>query len=139
MKRFFGKYCKAYLIRPTIYKTVTKLLLTAVFGGIWSRFGNKYGFFSPILHITSSFTVIFAVLAWFSFLRLDGVRLPRIKNRRKKKKRMHTMSDLTDHLDTEIIPFEELDEDERDFCSMLSSLVCFALCLLISAVLILID
>jgi hypothetical protein len=129
------KFLKSYLIRPIIYKTVTKLLVAVVIGGVWDRFCNTRGYLSAALTVASIFAVIFAVMAWFTFLRLDGVHIPRLKlPKSKKKQRMQTLSDLTDHLDTELVPFEELAEDERDFCSLVSSLLCFLICLIVSVV-----
>lgn len=134
MKKKLKQYCHAYMIRPIVYKTLMKSILSLVICGLWDRFCNQAGLFSARVHCASILFILFAVQAWFTFLRLDGVNLPRLpKRKRHKNTRAHT-GDIGDYGDTEIIPFEELQEDERDVCVLVSALIC-ALVLLLAALL----
>ena len=57
---------------------------------------------------------------------MDGLRIPRMKFIRPKKKAdaIRNMSDMTDHVDDELgVTFDELEEDEKDFCSLAANLI----------------
>ena len=129
LKNRIKKIYKSYMLRPTIYMIITKLLIVLLVGGLWAKFGNTLGLFSAAVHVSSGFAVIYAALAWFAFLRLDGVKLPRLKPKQKKRRqRKQSTADLIDHLDTEIKTYDELLPEEFDVCSLFSSL---ATCLLL--------
>ena len=73
--------------------------------------------------------VLFAVLAW---LRYDGLKIPHAKlPRMKRKDPPFLTNDIADHLDDDIILFDDLEKEEQDVCVLLAdvllALVCFAL------------
>ena len=81
--------------------------------------------------------LIYALLAWIAWLRLNGARLPRLLmlrvNPRKKPARMY--GDMIDYVDEHPpVTFEELEDEEKDLCILGADVICFAAFLLASAV-----
>ena len=121
------KYRKPELIRPIIYKAFTMLAVAAVLALLWDRLVNTAGFYSARTHVLPIFGVFFLILAWFCFLRLDGVRLPSLrKNQKKNRKQTGSMMDA---VGTEPENDEELSRGERDFCSLAAALLSGIFCL----------
>ena len=59
-------------------------------------------------------------------LRLDGVTIHHLAEEFKdmgKKKKRHATKSIVDYADERIVSFEELEPEERTYCSMLSNLV----------------
>ena len=72
---------------------------------------------------------LFALLAFVAYLRLDGLKMPRLLalrvNPRKKRSRMY--GDMADYLEDSPDPvFEDLEDDEKDACLIAADLVCCA-------------
>ena len=64
--------------------------------------------------------------AWVDYLRLDGVTIHHLAEEFKgmgKKKKRHATKSIVDYADERIVSFEELEPEERVFCSLLSNLV----------------
>ncbi len=73
------------------------------------------------------FSALFALFAFVAFLRLDGVKLPRLMtlriNPRKKRSRMY--GDMADYLEDSPDPaFEDLEDEEKDACLIAADLAC---------------
>ena len=117
-KKLFQKY----MIRPTVYKAFSRFILALTASLLWDRFVN-----TAQLNMRAwafvFFGVLFIVSAWLCYLRLDGVKLPRIKKPEVKKKPVIRYGDLPDYVDEEIISFGELEEDERDLCCLIADVV----------------
>lgn len=123
-----------YLLRPIIYLTAFRLMVAAIFTLILVRFVRN----GPAPNMIAGFlAVFFALLAYLVYLRMDGLRIPRVKYIRPKKKAdplRHTTS-MTDHTDDEPgVAFDELEDDEKDFCSLMANLICLAAFLIASFV-----
>lgn len=113
------------MIRPLIYHCTTKLTVSLALCLVWNRWFNQkhhYGLVESAFFVAA---VLFFMLAWFQYLRLDGVSisLPRKKKEGKKK---HITRDIVDFADEKIISFAELEEDERTVCRLLGNLICGA-------------
>ena len=129
MKKIFGIYRK-FMFRPTLYKTVTKLAACAVIILLWDRYLNiwevsiwEYGCFCV--------GGIVALLAWFEYLRLDGMIVHHlIEDIRPKKKERHRSKDIADFVDEKIVSYSELEPEERALCRLLSDLLCGGLLLI---------
>ena len=70
--------------------------------------------------------VILLAWAWVDYLRLDGVTIHHLAEELKdmgKKKKRHATKSIVDYADERIVSFEELEPEERVFCSLLSNLV----------------
>lgn len=127
MKRWLRKHIKGYMVRVMIYQAFNRLLIGATLALLWNRFsGIALG--QP--RFSWSFIVagmFFAVLCWMTYLRMDGLRIPRMdKNpfHRRKKPIISSYGDMSDHMDDEIIQYEELESEEKDICLLVSNGVC---------------
>ena len=123
------------MLRPMIYMTFTRFII-ALFVVLLADFFisqnvghdvKKNAFF------LCSF--VFALLAVISWLRLDGVKLPKFMmmrvNPSKKPSRMY--GDMIDYFEERPgISFDELDEKEQDICILAADLFCFLAFLLIA-------
>ena len=128
-KKITGLY-KSYMIRPIIYKSVTKISIALAAVMLWNRWINKEalmtlgdGFFAVGLMVM--------LLAWFSYLKLDGIRVP-LQPEKKEKKKRHRMYDIIDFADEEVISFDELETNEQDACKLASSLITGVLFLVVA-------
>ena len=112
------------MFRPTLYKTVTKLAVCAVIVLLWDRYLNPLGF-SVLEYGCFCVGGIIALLAWFEYLRLDGMVVHHLnEDIRKKKKERHRSKDIVDFVGEKIISYDELEPEERALCRMLSDLLC---------------
>ena len=78
--------------------------------------------------------MVFALLAVIAWLRLDGVKLPKLMmmrvNPSKKPSRMY--GDMIDYIEERPgISFDELDEQEKDLCILAADVFCFLIFLMI--------
>ena len=78
--------------------------------------------------------VCFVLLAWIAWLRLDGVRLPKLMMKRVniRKKPVRSYGDMIDYIDEQPVTFDDLDDAEKDVCCLLSDLACAAVFLVVS-------
>lgn len=124
MKKIFSMY-KSYMLHAIIYKTVTRASVTAVLCLLWDRYVSD-GLFTLWQAPALLMGVVLLAWAWVDYLRLDGVTihymLEEFKNPKRKKKHYATKS-IVDYADERIVSFEELEPEERTFCSMLSNIV----------------
>lgn len=128
-----GIYQK-YMLRPLIYMTAYRTMVALIVLLLIDRFVPN----GPEVRMTATFlAMVFALLAYLVFLRMDGLRIPRMKYIRPKKKPdpMRNFGDMADHTDDEPgVTFEELESDEKDFCSMVASLINLVIFLVVSFV-----
>ena len=69
---FIQKWIKNYMIRPIVYKTVTKISIGVVLALLWDRFINRNQMLSMVEYAFFCIGVIMMALAWFQYLKLDG-------------------------------------------------------------------
>lgn len=116
------KNYKNYMLRPIIYMTATRLMAALIFLLAVARLVPS----GPAPAMIAAFlTVLFALFAFLVYLRMDGLRIPRVKYIRPKKKKdpmRHTFS-MSDYTDEEPVSFEDLEPEEKDFCSLVCNLV----------------
>lgn len=127
------KIFQPYMIRPTVYQCATKLSVALVLALLWDRFINVDGIFAMVRDAFLVVGIFFVMLAWFQYLRLDGLKLSKASSENKKKKR-HITKDIVDFADEKIISFAELDDEERLVCRLLGDVVCGILFLVPSLV-----
>ena len=122
------KKLRKHLSRPFIYMTFTRFLLALTAALLLDFFIS-----SPLRDIRAyAFMVlvaVFAVLAWIAYLRLDGMKLPKLMmlrvNPRKKPTIMY--GDMSDYTDEPVVTFDELEDDEKDICILGADLCCCVL------------
>lgn len=136
LKGFFHKFYNEDLLRPIIYKSFARFVYGLTIALIWNKLVNISGFVTARGFAFPIIGVFFLVLAWFCYLRLDGVNVPRIFKDRSKKKRskIYGYGDIVDYADQHIVSFEELNEDQRELCILIADLVCGVLFLLIALI-----
>ena len=123
MKEIFGIY-KKYMFRPILYKTVTKLVIGIVLVLLWDRYINTFGLPAAEYGCFCIGGIIFP-MAWFEYLRLDGMVLSHLNDKKqKKKKKRHSSSDMADFVDEQVVSYSELEPEERALCRLLSDLLC---------------
>lgn len=124
MKEIFSVY-KKYMLRPIIYKMITRASIVAVIMLVWDRYVSD-GHFTMWQAPGLLCGVALLGWAWVGYLKLDGMTvhhlLEDIKNGGRKKK-YHPTRSIVDFADEKIISFEELEPNERTFCSMMANLL----------------
>ena len=117
-----------YMIRPTIYKCVTKISIAFTASLLWERYIGKCGMRGMVEQAFFVAGFYFVVLSWMEYLKMDGVKVHFLLEERQKKKKpkRHSQADIADFADEKVISFEELEEDERIVCKFLSDIICFA-------------
>lgn len=126
MKQWLKKHLKPYMIRPTVYKAFSYFLTALVVVLFWNRFVNKGGS-SPMSHAYTILGMFFFAAAWFNYLRLDGIKISvmsLLPIGTPKKRASGPFSDMSDHIDTEVVSFQELGQEERDTCCLLANIIC---------------
>lgn len=125
MKRIFSIY-KPYMLHAIFYKGVTRLSVAAAACLVWENFVSD-GIFTlwegPVLVCG----ITFLAWAWMGYLSLDGLSPRRLftagRAPEKSKKRRHATSSMVDYADEHIVSFDELEPEERTFCSLATNLV----------------
>ena len=134
LKAFFYRFYNEDLLRPIIYKSFARFIYGLTVALLWDRFVNLSGFVTARGFAFPVIGAFFLMLAWFCYLRLDGVKVPRLFKDAPKKKRskIHSYGDIADYADQHIVSFEELNEEQRELCILMADLVCGVLFLLIA-------
>ena len=134
MKKWLQKHFKGYMIRPTVYRAVTYFLLALVVVLIWNRFINARPM--PLSYAFTIVGIFFLASAWLSYLRLDGVNIPLLTlvPIGRKQRPLSGLADMSDYMDTDIVPFEELTKDEQNICCLLANIICGTVYLVLSLV-----
>jgi len=117
------------LIRPTVYRTVSKCAIMLTLVLLWDRYINNVEL--PVARDACFVAaLVFFGLAWLAYLRLDGLKLPhlteeqkKLREERKRRKRRPLTGDIVDYADEHIVPFDELSEEGQMACTLLSNLV----------------
>ena len=124
------------MIRPLVYKVFTRGILALFAAQLVHRFapsGASLASFSNLSLLLGLLFSLFCLLAW---LRLDGFRIPQLKLPRMKRKDPPFLTgDMADHIDDDIVSFDDLSEDEQNLCVLLADLILAVLCLILAAVL----
>ena len=68
--------------------------------------------------------VLLFVLAWFSYLGLDGLEAPvahlKILNKKQKSSRKRT-NDMIDYVEEDVVTLDELSDEDRHVCKLISN------------------
>lgn len=127
------KLLKKYMIRPIIYKSITRCSIALVAILLWNRFID-----SELLAMRDGSVVaafILFMFGWFSYLRLDDVKMNLMsKDTKKKKTKRHWKTSMVDFVDEHIVTFDELTEEEQRVCLMIADVASGGLFLMISIV-----
>ena len=135
MKKWINRFHRD-LLRPLIYKIFTRGIL-ALFAAQLVHFFVPASWplsrFSNLALLLGGLFLLFTVLAW---LRMDGLNLPQLKLPRMKRKDPPFLTgDLADHLDDDLVSFDDLDAEDQAFCVFLADALLALLCLALALVL----
>ena len=135
MKKWINRFHRD-LLRPLIYKIFTRGIL-ALFAAQLVHFFVPASWplsrFSNLALLLGGLFLLFTVLAW---LRMDGLNLPQLKLPRMKRKDPPFLTgDLADHLDDDLVSFDDLDAEDQAFCVFLADALLALLCLGLALVL----
>ena len=134
MKKILAIY-KAYMVRPILYQCVTRCAVALAAVLVWDRFVP-----SSLLAVRDgclAAAVILLMMAWFVYLKLDGMMVHHLlEDRRKKKKKTKRRvgGDIADYVDEHIVSFDELEEGEQTACRLAADLLAAALFLAASLI-----
>ena len=134
MKKILAIY-KAYMVRPILYQCVTRCAVALAAVLVWDRFVP-----SSLLAVRDgclAAAVILLMMAWFVYLKLDGMMVHHLlEDRRKKKKKSKRRvgGDIADYVDEHIVSFDELEEGDQTACRLAADLLAAALFLAASLI-----
>ena len=136
MKKFKEIY-EPYMLRPMIYMTFTRFVLALFIVLLADFFISQSVGHSVKKDAFFLCAFVFALLALIAWLRLDGVKLPKLMmmrvNPSKKPSRMY--GDMIDYIEERPgIGFDELDDQEKDLCILIADLFCFIVFLIIAVI-----
>ena len=121
MIRWLKAHFSRDMIRPLIYKIFTRAVLALFAAELFHFFAPAdwpVSRFSNLALILAFIFVLGAVIAW---LRLDGMRIPQFKlPRMKRTDPAFLTGDMADHIDDDIVKFDDLDKEEQDVCFLLA-------------------
>jgi len=136
MKKWRDKI-QPYMLRPFIYMTFTRFLLALCLLLLINFFYSKSAGRVILPTVMLLGGIAFAILAWIAYLRLDGIKLPKLMmmrvNPRKKPRRM--AGDIIDYVDEQPqVTFEDLDDPEKDLCILGADLFCCVVFVVVSVI-----
>ena len=134
MKKWINRFHRD-LLRPLIYKIFTRGILSLFAAQLVHFFvpaSWPLSRFSNLALLLGGLFLLFTVLAW---LRMDGLNLPQLKLPRMKRKDPPFLTgDLADHLDDDLVSFDDLDAEDQAFCVFLADALLALLCLALTLV-----
>lgn len=120
------------LIRPLVYKVFTRGILALFAVELFHFFAPANWPLARFSNLTQLMGALFLLGVLFAWLRLDGLSIPQFKLPRIKRIDPPFLTgDMADHLDDDIILFDDLDKDEQNLCVLLADLILAAACLAI--------
>ncbi len=136
MIRWLKTHVTRDMIRPLVYKVFTRGVLALFAVQLFHFFAPAHwpaARFSNLALIMAGLFLLGAVVAW---LRLDGMNIPQLKlPRAKRKDPAFLRGDIADHIDDDIVKFDDLDKEEQDVCALLTDLILAVVCLALAVVL----
>ncbi len=120
------------MTRAFIYKVFSRGILALFAAQLVHFFAPASWPLMRFNNLAAALGVLFALFAVLAWLRYDGLKIPHAKlPRMKRKDPPFLTNDIADHLDDDIILFDDLEKEEQDVCVLLAdvllALVCFAL------------
>ena len=135
MKRIRQRWHKE-LLRPLIYKVFTRGILMLLAAQLAHHFLPEDWPLAAYPNLALAAALLFALFSALAWLRMDGLKIPHLKlPRLKHKDPAFLRGDMADHLDDDIVSFEDLDPEDRDFCVFLADLILAVFCLILSSLL----
>ena len=136
MIRWLKSHVTRDMVRPLIYKVFTRGVLALFAAELIHFFAPTHwplARFANLALIMAGLFLLGAAIAW---LRLDGVNIPQVKlPRMKRTDPAFLTGDMADHIDDDIVKFDDLDKEGQDVCVLLTDLLLAAVCLALALIL----
>ncbi len=114
-----------------IQKLVVRLLITLIISFAWMKVFKIQYFQAMINYPIVFFAFLFITLAWFNYLKLDGLLVPtnyqKMKNDSSKK---HKTKQMIDYVETNINQDTQLSKTQQMQCKLYANLICGILLLI---------
>ena len=121
------------MIRPLIYKVFTRGVLALVAAELVRFFAPAHWTLARRADLALLLAGLFFLGAIVAWLRLDGLNIPQLKlPRMKRKDPAFLTGDMADHIDDDIVKFDDLDKEEQNACVLLTDLILAAVCLVLA-------
>ena len=134
MIRWLKEHVTREMIRPLIYKIFTRGVLALFAAELFHYFAPAdwpMARFANLALILAGLFFLGAAVAW---LRLDGLNIPQLKLPRiRRTEPAFLRGDMADHIDDDIVKFDDLDREEQNVCVLLTDLILAAVCLAFAA------
>ncbi len=132
------KYIKSYMIRPILYKSITKFFVCFTLCLLWDRFLNQEKLYTIWEYPFFLAGCILLSGVWFCYLKLDHFTIHHLAERKERPPRKHhAAKSIVDFADEKILSFDELNPQEQTICNLLSNLITGTLFLLPALILLL--
>ena len=136
MIRWLKAHVTRDMIRPLIYKAFTRGVLALFAAQLVHFFAPARWALAQFSNQALIFTGLFLLGAVVAWLRLDGMNIPQFKLPRMKRKDPPFLTgDMADHIDDDIVKFDDLDEEGQDVCVLLTDLFLALVCLALAMIL----
>lgn len=126
MKKLLRMY--SYLIQPTIYKITSRAFLGITFSLLWNYFINENGTYIMVEKTFFFVGIVLLTMAWFNYLKLDGISIGmRKKDNKRKDKSGHQSKNIIDFLEEDVTS-DELEEDDEILSAIIANIftgICF--------------
>lgn len=134
MFKWFTDRFKPYMTRPTVHQAFTRFIYSLLICFLWDTFINDGMLTKAFVFLFAG--AVFAILAWVSYLHLDGVRMPQmsewLSSALPHKKPERSYGDMSDYVDEEVVNYSELESDEKYMCRLVANAVCAIAFILLS-------
>ena len=122
------------MIRPLIYKLFTRGILALFAAQLVHFFAPADSGLASFSNLSLALGLLFLLFSFLAWLRLDGLKIPMLKLPRMKRKDPPFLAgNMADHIDDEIVSFDDLDPEEQSLCVLLADAALAAVCLVLAA------
>ena len=136
MIRWLKEHVTREMIRPLIYKIFTRGVLALFAAELVHFFAPADWPMAQFSNLALVFAGLFLLGAAIAWLRLDGLNIPQFKLPRVKRKDPAFLTgNMADHIDDDIVKFDDLDREEQDVCVLLTDLFLAVVCLALALIL----
>lgn len=112
------------LLRPILYRMITRLSIAVALALVWNRFVNHSGRLSMYDYAFPVFAAVFIMFAWFGYLRLGGLFSLHPGKQLPKKIPKRKTSDIADFIDEKVSPQDIPEPDDTVLCSFAANILC---------------
>ena len=136
MIRWLKAHVTRDMIRPLIYKIFTRAVLALFAAELFHFFAPANWPLARFSNLAFLFAILFLLGAVIAWLRLDGMNIPQLKMPRiKRKDPAFLRGDIADHIDDDIVKFDDLDKEEQDVCVLLTDILLAVISLVLALLL----